>query len=407
MPSGAREDSDFDLLSSPSSLSQSNVNFSSLIHNELVQFIDFILPFTQIPLDVVHEMIEHYHHEKRIQSLLHGDHLQVWEVPLHQISAYYPPQYEETLAPLTKQLAEKSPSDSNVKLIKLLDLLILLTILCRGKLRDKAQLLFSYYAVHEPEGMLEWEHSQFIQRVSSCLKKIGAIKGSEISVHDANYLAFLARVKEGGRGFHLSLTFNDFFHWIQNSSETSPAFVFIRLINHFLRICQTLDSRIDSLSSFIAEVTSDNFSTQTMQVPKLSSSYKFAPACPYLLFLTDKSVHFILQPPECSDVSSETYYVRIDTIHPFSQSSFVISNHERTPACCEKYYIKSAFQKLTPIVSYQSTIRLDIDRCLLPDTHYHFTFYTSSEIRYPVISAKTKPHQSALAPSDKVCVVTF
>jgi hypothetical protein len=375
----------------------------SMGNNELVKFIDFLLPFTRIPIAVIQEMIRRYYEQQQLRSLLHGDTLQVWEEELESMSAagYYPSEYHEIIFPLLQKLAVK-PLTHHTKTVKILDLLIILTILCHGKLREKSQLLYSYFAINEPEGMLEWEHSQLIQRVSTCLKKIGAIKSSEISVDDAKHLAFLARIKEDRRGFYPSLSFNEFFHWIQNSTETSPAFIFIRLINQFLRICQTLNQRMDSLTSLLSEITSENFSTQTIAVPKLSSNHTLLPLCPHLLLLTDKTAHFILRyTPRFLEslTSSEDYFVQIDTIHPMSHY-MPAPPSEHKSSCCEKFYTTTTRHKLVPIVSRNSaTTRLDVVHELTPDTPYLVTFYTASGFRFPVVSLRTKPSLTTLTKS--------
>jgi hypothetical protein len=382
---------------------------ASMGNNELVKFIDFLLPFTRVPIAVVHGIIRNYYQQQQSRSLLHGDTLQVWEEELDAMAAagYYPSEYHEVFLPLLEKLVQKSLTH-HMRTVKILDLLILLTILCHGKLREKSQLLYSYFAVNEPEGMLEWEHSQLIQRVSTCLKKIGAIKSSEISVDDANHLAFLARIKEDRRGFYPSLSFNEFFHWIQSSAETSPAFIFIRLINQFLRICQTLNQRMDSLVSLLSEITADNYSTQTIGVPKLSSSLTFLPVCPHLILLTDKSAHFILRytsrlMESLQDV--EDYFVQIDTIHPLSPHQMPTpaptpaqhnAEHKSSPSCCERYYATTTRQRVSPVLSSSnfSSVRLDVLHQLSPDTPYLLTFYTASGFRFPVVSLRTKLPQT-------------
>jgi hypothetical protein len=367
----------------------------SLARNELIKFIDFIIPLTRVPLAVPRGIIEKYKIDQKTRSLLHGDTIDVWEESLSTLPSLLPDHLCDELAPLITALCEKrSMVQPHVPSLRLLDLVIVLTILGNGKLRDKAQLLYSLFATSEPEGLLEWEHSRLIQRISSCLKKIGALKGSEISADDANYLAFLARIKEERRGFHLSLSFQEFFHWIQNSPETAPAFLFIRLINRLIRITQTLNQRADSLTSLLSEITADNFSTQTIHILKLSSSHVFLPLCPVLIHLTDKSAHFILRhrtaehpSPASLRSPNEHYYLQIETVHPITE----------TERSTERYYVTTTRQEISPVFSKSlSTMRLDVLHSLSPDTAYLLTFYTSSGTRFPVISLRTKPHHTML-----------
>jgi hypothetical protein len=373
----------------------------SLARNELIEFIDFILPLTRVPLAVAKGIIEKYEIDRKARSALHGDTIEVREESLTTLPSFIPEHLFDELTPLIIALCGKSSSSSHdqVPTLRLLDLVIILTILGNGKIRDKAQLLYSLFATSEPEGMLEWEHSQFIQRISSCLKKIGALKGSEVTPDDANYLAFVARIKEGGKGFHPSLSFQEFFHWIQNSPETAPAFLFLRLVNRLIRITHTLNQRTDTLLSLLCEITADNFTTQTLRVLKLSSYHLFVPHCPpYLLHLTDKSAHFILRHRHSLSTVTEMmehYYLQIETVHSVTETTLLLTTPEGSVG---RYYVTTTRQELSPIFSKTlSTMRLDVLHNLSPDTDYLFTFYTSSGLRFPVISLRTKPHHSMLS----------
>jgi hypothetical protein len=292
-----------------------------------------------------------------------------------------------------------------------MDVLIVLTILTRGKLKEKCQILYNFFALSEPEGMLESEHAQMMSRVAQCLKKIGALKRMEVTEDDSSYFAFLARIKDDGKGFHPSLSFQQFFHWIQSSIETSPAFTFVRTINRLLEICLTLDARIDSVTAIISDVVRNTDKEFGVIKPNFPSSAR-REMHPRVFYISCDTLSLLL-PSE--GVRGKNLYVQIETIqnviYPHYQptkrlQAMRLDQHPQL--CCERTVRvpirRRVFESPPPLGAScpkHPSFRVDIESDLLPDTTYIITFYTA-ESYFPPVSVKTRPLSSSPSDTRKV-----
>jgi hypothetical protein len=375
-----------------------------LADNDLVRFLDSILPYFQLSLNNVKEAITIYNLKKSTRANMYGDTIQMCTEPLNDCLYYFPACKEEVGQLMGALCIDKR---SPVPLVRLLDVLILLTIISRGRMKEKSELLFSFFAVAEPEGMLEYEHAGLIFSVANCLKRIGAMKHLDMTEEDAAHLAFLARIRSDGQGFYPSLSFSEFFHWIQNSTESNLIFTFIRQINRLLEICVSMDSRIDALASMLTDITT--FSDKGIGLPKLdNSSAVFVERTPQLIFLSADSASFLLprEPTAKSDL-----FVQIDYVHHPPHQRYELAKRLRSKhrdldpqKCCDKTYMTPSRRKVyspplgrsfansrsdaavAPCVS----MRVDVVGDLQPETEYRFTFY-SSFVRFPPLLVKMPP----------------
>jgi hypothetical protein len=140
--------------------------------------------------------------------------------------------------------------------IKLLDLIIVLTLFTKGPIKDKCNMLYNFFAVSEPEGLLEREHVTMLIKTVNCLVKIGVLKSLDFTEDDAKHIAFLGRICEDGSKFYPSLSFQEFYAWVSNSTEVNAIFKSVRLLNRLLEICITLDNRAVSVSHLLNTIKS-------------------------------------------------------------------------------------------------------------------------------------------------------
>lgn len=378
--------------------------------NTFLSFFDFLLPYLRLELTVVKDALLIYDLKVSARTQ-YGDTLHLAAGTVEEIIKYFPGK-EGVLQPLVHKLSA-FPFGAKQRTVQFLDVLIVLTLLTKGALHEKARLLYSFFALAEPEGMLEYEHAGLIQKVGTCLKKIDAIRPLDLSADDARYLADLARRNEEG-GYHKSLNFNNFFHWITTSPETSPAFQFIRLVNRLLQVARTLDAKSNAISSMLNDIT--NPPDASIGVPKFSSNnLLLQDYIPQIVFCNSKSISFLLP-------SSKAYYtdvfVQIEKTQVAPQPLFEAANNKahaqrNTPAaevesCCTKTYhivtrqhiyapkfphARCVRQNQVDIPSFQVTVSR-----LVPGTEYFLTLYTS-DLRFPPVHIRT-PDAAPMLPQD-------
>jgi hypothetical protein len=293
-----------------------------------------------------------------------------------------------------------------------MDVLIILTLLTKGKLQDKARLLYSFFALAEPEGMLEYEHAGLIQKVGACLKKIDAIRPLDLTADDARYLADLARRNGEEGGYHKSLNFSNFFRWITHSNETSPVFQFIRLVNRLLHITRTLDAKTNAIASMLHDIT--NPPDASIGVPKFSkNSLLLQDHIPQIVFCSNRGVSFLLP-------SSKAYYtdvyVHIEKTQTAPYPLYEITSKDlakrntaaEVEQCCTKaYHIVTRQHIYSPKFPHASCVhqnQIDVPSFqvtvpnLTPGTDYFLTLY-SPDVRFPPVKVRT-PDVAPMLPQE-------
>lgn len=390
--------------------------------NTFLSFLDSLLPYLRLELTVVKDALIIYNLKVSARTQ-YGDTLHLAAGSVEDILKYFPGK-ENVLQPLIYKLSS-FPFGAKQRTVQFLDVLIILTLLTKGTLRDKAKLLYSFFALAEPEGMLEYEHAGLIQKVGTCLKKIDAIRPLDLSADDARYLADLARRndEEAEGGYHKSLNFSRFFQWITNSPETSPAFQFIRLVNRLLHVARTLDAKTNAVASMLHDITDPP--DASIGVPKFSSNnLLLQDYIPQIVFCNSKSVSFLLP-------SNKAYYtdvyVHIEKTqvapHPLfevTSKALKAKNANNTAAaeeeaCCTKtYHIVTRQHIYAPAFPHSRGVRqnqVDIPSFqvtvprLFPSTEYFLTLYTA-ELRFPPVHIRT-PDVTPMLPQDDAAEVRF
>lgn len=370
-----------------------------LLNNDLVRFVDSILPYFQLSLNHVKEAIALYNTRKSTRANIYGDTIQMCTEPINDCLNYFPACQKEARLLMEALCVDKR---SQVPLVRLLDVLILLTIISRGRMKEKSELLYSFFAVAEPEGMLEYEHAGLIFGIATCLKRIGALKHLDLTEEDAAHLAFLARIRTDGQGFYPSLSFSQFFHWIQNSIESNLIFTFVRQINRLLEICVSMDSRLDALALMLTDITT--YSDKGIGLPKLDTfSTVFVERTPQLIFLNVDSVSFLL--PR-DPIAKADLYVQIDFVHHPPHERYELAKRLKSrlrefdaQKCCDKTFMTPSRRKVyAPPMCHSAlktsqpgatslSMRIEIAGDLQPETEYIFTFY-SRTVRFPPLLIK-------------------
>jgi hypothetical protein len=367
--------------------------------NSFLKFLDSLLPYFRLELNVVKEALVIFDLQVRSRSQ-YGDTLHLAAGTVSEILTYFPTKKEE-LKPLLIKLSDQ-PYGAEKRTVQFLDVLIVLTLLTRGSLKQKAQLLYSFFALAEPEGMLEYEHAGLIQKVGNCFKKIDAIRPLDLTVDDARYLADIARRNEEEGGYYRSLNFNNFFHWITHSKETNPAFQFVRLLNRLLHIARTLDAKTNAIASMLYDIT--NPPDSSLGVPKFSANdLILQDFVPQIVFCSSQRVSLLL--PTCKAFYSDVY-VQIEKtqVAPFplfdvtSKDLAKCSAGADSTQCCSKvYYIVSRQRVYSPSFPHDSCLyqnQVDIQSFqviipnLNPGTEYFLTLYTP-DLRFPPVKLRT------------------
>ena len=370
-----------------------------LKNNTFLKFLDFLLPILRLELNIVKDALIIF--DLKVQSRKqYGDTLHLASGTIDEMLKFFPNK-EDAMKPLLSKLSS-FPFGADKRTVQFLDVLIILTLLTRGPLREKAKLLYSYFALAEPEGMLEYEHAGLINKVGSCLRKINAIRPMDISADDARYLADLARRNEEDGTYHRSLNFSNFYHWITNSSETSPAYQFIRLFNRLLHITRSLDAKADAIASIVHDVTCKP--DKTIGVPKFNrSNLIIQEHIPRIIFCTCHSVSFVLPTAEAflSNVYAFVEKVQIapNPLYEYTHKGTTKKNEAAaTNECCVKTYRVPSHQKVyTPAFPHERCSKRNRVYCpsfqvtvsnLIPSTEYYITLYTW-QIRFPSIRVTT------------------
>ena len=121
--------------------------------------------------------------------------------------------------------------------VPLLDILTILSLLSRGKMEEKAEVLFKLYNFTENGRMSELELIRFILKVSELFVKLKLVGSLEISLDDARYFVHLARLKghekcfnkevevtDGPEGMIPYFQLQDFQHFLQTNQVTLVIF---------------------------------------------------------------------------------------------------------------------------------------------------------------------------------------
>ena len=364
-----------------------------LANNELVRFIDKIMPFFQLSLQDVKEAIAIFNQKKGGQSSTSGDMIQMCTESIQDCLHYFPTCKDVVCDLMTLLCINKGSAEP---LVRLIDVLIAMTITSRGRMKEKSELLYSLFAVAEPEGMLEYEHAGFIYSVACCLKSLGALQHLDLTEEDAAHLAFLARIKTDKQGFHPSLSFSQFFRWVQNSTESNVIFTFVRDINRLLEICVSMTSRVEALSVMLNDITLT--SDKGIAIPKLNATLlEYVNRSPYLSFMSSHHLSFLLP---AALIGHDDLYLDMAYVHWPPRQRYELTKRLKArlgphgqPQCCEKSYrthsrrkVRSAPNLSLPLGSQDRvlppSIRIDIMDGFHADADYILTFYSSVR-RFP------------------------
>jgi hypothetical protein len=382
---------------------------ADLKSNTFLSFLDSLLPYLRLDLSVVKDALVIYDLKVSTRTQ-YGDTLHLAAGTVEEIVKYFPGK-EDTLKPLAYKLSA-FPFGAKKRTVQFLDVLIILTLLTKGPLREKARLLYSFFALAEPEGMLEYEHAGLIQKVGACLKKIDAIRPLDLTADDARYLADLARRNDEEGGYHKSLNFSNFFNWITHSNETNPAFQFIRLVNRLMFITRTLDAKTNAIAAMLHDIT--NPPDASIGVPKFSSNnLVLQEPIPQIVFCTNKGISFLLP-------SNKAYftdvYVHIEKVQVAPYPLFEVSNKElakgsaaaEVDQCCTRaYHIVTRQHIYSPNFPHDSCLhqnQVEIPSFqvtvpnLSPGTDYFLTLYTA-DVRYSPVKVRT-PDVAPMLPQE-------
>lgn len=350
----------------------------SMKNNGLVQILDLVIPLFRLNFQVVTEAVNIY--QEKMGSI--STRIDTFSIPPEKYTDYFP-RCENLLDIIINKLSEFI-HDENIIAVKLMDILIVLTIFTKGSVKDKCKMLFGFFALSETQGLLENEHTTMLTRTMNCFKKLGFLKTLDFTEDDARHIAFLARIKEDGKSFHLSLSFQDFFLWVSNSSQANSIFKSVRLLNRLMEICISLDNKASSVTDLLNDITSQSRGVGEIRnidlTTKLLMSYT-----PAVIYRSHCNVSFVV--PRTTEYNDHVnYFVKIEQLNPVSYPLYSRakrlaetyrahnSSFEKSNAKKHKYYSKVRYVQLqVPLDS--SFARLDI-KDLIPSQIYHFTVCT-------------------------------
>lgn len=347
----------------------------SLRNNDIIIFLESLFPLLKINIRAVKRKIDEYRSNYIVldEARAHFKHLCL---PINEfIEQFVSVDDTGSLRPLCALLESPMPN-SDRSGVFVIDVCIVLTIFCRGSIKEKCGVLFDMYST-DSEHLTETQLSDLLMRIAHCVKKMRIAPISEMTQDDIKHIAFLARIRPDGSGFYNTLSKKEFLHWITDGRDAAVAIKFIRVYNRILDMVTVLNSRADKIVQiFDAKSVSRNFGL----VKSPPGTIHFS----HIIYANDNHVSMIVL--SSARINIECHAV-FPTSHPLLQSRssrFHIQNAE----CCERYYLKA----LTRDASYtMQTYPLNDGM-----TAYRYDMTSSIECDTYRLTASTSSNQSAI-----------